>query len=72
MSEVKLTSGEWLVGKSFNPGGLDSVNQIKKLAAELIDLSEKVCNDNRTLTLAVQAFEEGAMWAVKSATKNLN
>lgn len=64
-----MTEGEYLVGKSFNPGGLDSVNEIKKKAADLIDYIYANGKDGRCTALAVTAIEEGAMWGVKSATK---
>jgi hypothetical protein len=64
-----MTEGEYLVGKSFNPGGLDSVNEIKQKAADLIDCIGRHGADPRTRALAITAIEEGAMWGVKSATK---
>ena len=64
-----MTEGEYLVGKSFNPGGLDSVNEIKQKAADLIDCVRKHGVDGRCTALSVTAIEEGAMWGVKSATK---
>jgi hypothetical protein len=71
-----MTLGEYRVGISFNPGGNVLVADIKKKAAELID----ICNDmkgeisdhaeaNRCWALAMTAFEDAAMWAVKAATK---
>ena len=64
-----MTYGEWLVGISFNPGNSDHVSDIKQKAAALIDAIESCGNDDRCTDLAVNAFEEGAMWAVKSITK---
>lgn len=66
---MEETEGEWRVGISFNPAGDDNVSLIKQRAAELIDLIEKHGNDSRCTALAQTAFEEGAMWAVKSITK---
>jgi len=64
-----MTKGEYLVGKSFNPGGLESVNEIKQKAADLIDCIDRVGTDPRTAAIAITNIEQGAMWAVKSATK---
>ena len=79
------TRGEFLVGIKFNPTKSNLVYQIKSKAAELIDLlkaipltpedqqgSEAVYKDRQRLHgLAEKCFEEGAMWAVKKATKKL-
>jgi hypothetical protein len=75
-----MTLGEYRVGITFNPGGNDMVNQIKRAAADLIDLvaSIEVPDDPAKLNpsevarlkaLAMTHIEDGAMWAVKSATK---
>jgi hypothetical protein len=64
-----VTEGEYLVGVSFNPGGLESVNEIKQKAADLIDCIDTHGIDPRTRALAITNIEQGAMWAVKSATK---
>lgn len=63
------TEGEYLVGISFNPGGLDSVNEIKRKAADLIDCIVRHGQDSRCSAIAMTNIEQGAMWAVKSATK---
>ena len=64
-----LSEGEYRVGITFNPGGSEQVNEIKQLAAELIDLTTAYGKDDRCTALAMTAFEDGAMWAVKSVTK---
>lgn len=70
-----MTLGEYRVGITFNPGGNVAVNEIKQRAAELIDFIEGVSinSDNpevkRLAALAMTHFEDGAMWAVKAATK---
>jgi hypothetical protein len=74
-----MTKGEYRVGISFNPSNDDMVGSIKRAAADLIDLIEgipKVGLDHpqfsevaRLKSLAQTAIEEGAMWAVKAATK---
>ena len=73
------TLGEQRVRVSFNPSGNTEVNDIKRRAADCIDWCEdhkqrdatkslNVSEVNRMLALAQTAFEEAAMWAVKSVT----
>lgn len=71
---MSQTRGEYLVGKSFNPSGNETVDEIKRLSAELID----ICNDHmedrnapgaREAALAITNYEQAAMWAVKAVTK---
>jgi len=73
-----MTKGEYRVGITFNPSGDDTVGQIKRMAADLIDLIETITTDGETdqyievsrlKALAQTAIEDGAMWAVKAATK---
>ena len=67
-----LTTGEKRVVAKFNPNEDAFVAQIKRSAAELIDMTEVIDNTNsqtgRWKSLAMTAFEEGAMYAVKAAT----
>jgi hypothetical protein len=73
------TKGEYRVGINFNPSGNDTVYQIKRQAADLIDLIETIpgaemrdlrgSEVGRLKALAQTAIEDGAMWAVKAATK---
>lgn len=74
------TKGEYLVGANFNPSGNNLVDQIKRKAADLIDTISQIeaSNDaehsqisetHRCRSLAITNIEQGAMWAVKSATK---
>lgn len=76
------TKGEYRVGIDFNPSANDLVTRIKRSAADLIDLITSVqAGDNplsteaiiwerdRLIGKACDAIEEGAMWAVKAATK---
>lgn len=78
------TKGQYRVGVSFNPSQSSAVDQIKAKAAELIDLIEDIAvtpatqNDPqarrsseiaRLKATAQTAIEDGAMWAVKAATK---
>ena len=70
-----MTTGEYRVGITFNPGGNSTVNEIKLAAASLIDQAKAIsdASDNpevkRLAALAMTHFEDGAMWAVKAATK---
>jgi hypothetical protein len=81
-----MTKGEYRVGINFNPSNDDTVGQIKRAAANLIDLIEAIPNRisdqhggetddvraaerGRLKALAQTAIEDGAMWAVKAATK---
>jgi hypothetical protein len=75
-----MTKGEYRVGIGFNPSSIDLVWQIKRSAADLIDLIESIPMPHpregehhievwRLKVLAQTAIEDGAMWAVKAATK---
>lgn len=64
-----MTKGETLVRKSFNPNGNPNVEEVKANVAALIDWVEsRKAADPRLAALAITAFEEGAMWAVKLVT----
>ena len=62
------TEGQRRVRLSFNPDDNKDVNHIKCKTAELIDFIYCTGNDPRCSALAMTAFEEAAMWAVKSLT----
>jgi hypothetical protein len=68
-----MTLGEYRVGITFNPGGNEMVNKIKRAAADLIDLATSIEGDDhevmRLKALAITHIEDAAMWAVKAATK---
>ena len=74
-----LTKGEYRVGKAFNPSNDDMVAALKGVAADFIDLVERIdvahgCNSIdpevvRLKALAQTEIESAAMWAVKAATK---
>lgn len=64
-----MTEGQWRVGITFNPGSNQTVNAIKIATASLIDLILSQGADPRTTALAATAYEDAAMWAVKSVTK---
>jgi hypothetical protein len=80
---MKMTKGEYRIGVSFNPSQDPTVAEIKDRAARLIDLIDSVSVSVGAVTerdaqaseiarlkaLAQTAIEEGAMWAVKAATK---
>lgn len=68
-----MTTGEYRVGIDFNPSADDMVGQIKRKAADLIDLVESIESDvpeaGRLKALAMTSIEDAAMWAVKAQTK---
>ena len=73
-----MTKGEYRVGIDFNPSADDTVGRIKRAAADLIDLIDGIPSNRdsaagnergRLKALAQTAIEDGAMWAVKAATK---
>jgi hypothetical protein len=69
-----MTLGEYKVGITFNPGGNEHVNEIKRRAADLIDyLNDWNSGDNpeakRLIALAMTHLEDAAMWGVKAVTK---
>lgn len=69
------TLGQTRVRASFNPTNDSTVDQLKKMTADLIDLCESL-KDTPALALeemrcfeeAQMLFETAAMWAVKGAT----
>lgn len=64
-----MSLGEDRVRVSFNPSDSDFVDAIKRKTAELIDICEAMkVRDGRLAALAMTAYEEAAMWAVKCAT----
>ena len=69
-----MTKGEYRVGISFNPSGNFNVDTIKRSAAVLIDLIDALEDHGdgeikRLKAHAQTVIEDGAMWAVKAATK---
>ena len=72
------TKGEYRVGITFNPSASGLVDEIKRKAADLIDLIDSIPSDRETergnetgrlKALAQTEIESAAMWAVKAATK---
>lgn len=76
----ELTFGEKAVGLSFNPGGDEKVNQVKKLYAQIIDLCSELAKDGnpsiptspsekvRLFKIAMTEAQGAQMWAVKAIT----
>jgi hypothetical protein len=66
---MSKTIGEQRVRTDFNPSADSIVDQIKQKTAELINMCEDLkSKDPRLAATAQTAYEEAAMWAVKSAT----
>lgn len=70
----KLTEGQYRVGVTFNPSSNAAVDEIKQKTAELVDLMHSYtlncdATGSREAAVAMTAFEEAAMWAVKAVTK---
>lgn len=68
-----MSLGTDRVRVSFNPGGNKAVEEVKQLAAQLIDRVEAMKIEghpelNRMIGIAQTCFEDGAMWAVKACT----
>lgn len=65
-----MTEGEYRVGVPFNPSGNPKVDEIKRLTAQLLDL---LYNHHplglKEVDIAMERYEEAAMWAVKAVTK---
>jgi hypothetical protein len=70
-----MTLGEYRVGIIFNPGNNRKVNEIKRMAAVLIDMCHEGTIETsdpevgRLWSFAMTYFEDAAMWAVKAATR---
>lgn len=64
-----MSIGEDRVRTKFNPSADSEVDQIKQKTAELINLVDSIKDrEGRLASLAMTAYEEAAMWAVKCAT----
>jgi hypothetical protein len=71
----ELTLGEKRVRTGFNPSSQNTVEQIKNKTAELINIVDGLPHNvgedgerTRLKSLAMTAYEQAAMWAVKAAT----
>ncbi len=70
----EMTYGEKAVGLTFNPSNDPTVDKVKKLYAEIID----ICNTARTeagqgekgrlLSVAITEAQTAQMWSVKGVT----
>jgi hypothetical protein len=77
-TKKQLTFGEKAVGLSFNPGGHEKVEAIKRAYADIIDLladyrtgnpnDEKNPEVARMLSIAITESQTAQMWAVKAVT----
>jgi hypothetical protein len=71
---TEQTLGQKLVGLSFNPSGDETVNKVKTLCAEVIDLLDKQALEspeglkNKICSDAIQQMITAQMWAVKAVT----
>lgn len=68
-----MTKGEYRINVDFNPSGDDTVNRIKRAAADFIDMVEAIDGQAsgeiaRLKAQAQTTIEDAAMWAVKAAT----
>ncbi len=70
----ELTFGEKAVGRTFNPGGNQNVDTVKRAAADYIDIlnSFRELDPNpevkRQLSIAITEAQTSQMWAVKGLT----
>lgn len=73
-NEQQLTYGQKAVGLSFNPGGSEVVNTIKKAYADIIDQHNSARENatdpevKRLYSVAITEAQTAQMWAVKAAT----
>ena len=74
LEQKELTYWEKAVGITFNPGKNPSVNKIKELYAEIIDLLDLARQVSwpweqwRILSVAITEAQTAQMWAVKWVT----
>ena len=72
--ERDLTFGEKACGVSFNPGGREDVDKIKRAYAALVDVLQAHRMDatspeaQRMLSIAITETQTAQMWAVKAVT----
>lgn len=69
----ELSYGEKAVGLRFNPGGDETVNKVKALYAEIIDLMNEERGGDRNeaarlCSVAITEAQGAQMWAVKAIT----
>lgn len=73
MANNDLTFGQRACGVSFNPGGREDVDLIKRKFAEVVDLLNEHRLDAtpevaRMLSIAITETQTAQMWAVKAVT----
>lgn len=72
--EQQLSFGQKAVGLTFNPSNDPTVQKLKELYAEIIDLCDQARtvhgrNENaRLFSIAITEAQGAQMWAVKAAT----
>lgn len=73
----EMTYGEKAVGLTFNPGGNQKVDEVKRLYAEIIDIvinnaypveGGKTTEMQALSTEAIRQAQTAQMWAVKAIT----
>lgn len=70
----ELSYGEQAVGLTFNPSGDETVNRLKELYAEIIDICDFQRKEagqgekGRLLSVAITEAQTAQMWAVKGVT----
>jgi hypothetical protein len=72
-TDRKLTFGERAVGLTFNPSGDETVNSLKVLYAQIIDIlhddRQAVGGEkSRLYSIAITEAQGAQMWSVKAAT----
>jgi hypothetical protein len=75
MEAREMTFGERACGMSFNPGGREDVELIKRKFAEVVDMLNVHRIDanpevGRMLSIAITETQTAQMWAVKAITWN--
>lgn len=70
---TEMSFGDKAVGLTFNPGGDQKVNDVKKLYARIIDLLQDMKTpeqngQNRLISVAITEAQGAQMWAVKAIT----
>ena len=75
MENNELTFGQKACGVSFNPGGREDVDKIKRAFADIVDLlnEHRSLGDaspeaKRMLSIAITEAQAAQMWAVKAIT----
>lgn len=68
-----MTFGEKAVGLSFNPSNDSTVQKLKELYAQIIDVCNEARGEDRSeksrlFSVAITEAQGAQMWAVKAAT----